>query len=157
MSPEERKEYHKQYYLKNKERVRKQQNERRDPEENKKKCREYYLKKKEDSEWVKKQRKRVKDHRKNNLGMYAAKESRRRTAKLNASVSWANQKYIEDLYKNCKEAEDIFNNAGLNIKFHVDHIVPLQNDRVCGLHVEHNLQILTSDENARKSNRYEVI
>ena len=37
MSPEERKEYHKQYYLKNKERIRKQQNEQRDPEENKKK------------------------------------------------------------------------------------------------------------------------
>ena len=95
--------------------------------------------------------------KKNNKEKVNAQWAKDRASKLNASVSWADQKYIEDLYKNCREAEDIFNNAGLNIKFHVDHIVPLQHDKVCGLHVEHNLQILTSDENARKSNKYEVI
>jgi hypothetical protein len=157
MLSEKRRQYFKDYYIKNKEKIRKQQNQNRDPEENKKRCKEYYFKKKKDIEWVKKERERIKAHRKNNLGKYAAKEAKRRTFKLNASVSWADQKYIEDLYKNCREAEDIFNNAGLNIKFHVDHIVPLQHDKVCGLHVEHNLQILTSDVNARKSNKYEVI
>ncbi len=35
----------------------------------------------------------------------------------------------------------------------VDHIVPIKSKLVCGLHVEFNLQLLTSSANARKGNR----
>lgn len=147
------------YVAKNREatRERKRKWYQENKERHNKKSREYYFKHKEDNEWLKKQKERSENHRKNNLGMYAAKESRRRTAKLNASVSWADQKYIEDLYKNCREAEQLFNAVGINVKFHVDHIIPLQHKQVCGLHVEDNLQILTAEENAAKSNKYEVI
>lgn len=34
----------------------------------------------------------------------------------------------------------------------VDHIVPLSHPLVCGLHVEHNLQLLTGDANRAKGN-----
>jgi hypothetical protein len=34
----------------------------------------------------------------------------------------------------------------------VDHIVPLQNPFVCGLHTHTNMQVITSGENYRKSN-----
>lgn len=37
----------------------------------------------------------------------------------------------------------------------VDHIIPINHDIVCGLHVSWNLQILTKDDNIKKSNKFD--
>lgn len=75
--------------------------------------------------------------------------AKRRAQKKHATPVWADQDYIRDLYRNAKEASAIF-----GVAFEVDHIVPLQGKNVCGLHCEHNLQILTAAENRRKANAY---
>ncbi|MBB3009990.1 hypothetical protein [Cupriavidus alkaliphilus] len=78
-----------------------------------------------------------------------AKFARRRAAKRNAAVAWADPVKIGWFYA---EAQRI--SASTGIKHHVDHIVPLVSDIVCGLHNEFNLQVLPGLDNLRKHNRY---
>lgn len=76
------------------------------------------------------------------------KVARRKAAKLQATPRWADLGTITVLY----ELADAYRRAGFSC--HVDHIVPLRHSEVCGLHTEHNLQLLPAAENLRKGNRY---
>lgn len=72
----------------------------------------------------------------------------RRALKKQATPPWANRSEIKKFYSEAKRLE-----KKTGIPHHVDHIYPLSSPYLCGLHVETNLQILTEEENAKKSNR----
>lgn len=78
----------------------------------------------------------------------------RRARKLQATPKWAaaEMKQIEAVYREAARIQ-----AETGVRQHVDHIIPLQSDLVCGLHCLANLQILTQAENNQKSNKFDPI
>lgn len=70
--------------------------------------------------------------------------AKRRCNQKKATPFWAELDKIKKFYEECPKG------------YHVDHIVPVQNPYVCGLHVLSNLQYLTKLENEQKSNKFEI-
>lgn len=70
--------------------------------------------------------------------------------KLQATPSWINKRYIQMFYELAKMEEE-----RTGRKVHVDHIIPLVGNNVCGLHCEQNLQLLFEEDNHLKNNRWE--
>lgn len=69
--------------------------------------------------------------------------------KKSATPAWINRKEIQKLH-----AQAVYLTRLTGIIFHVDHIVPLKSDLVCGLHWHGNMQVITGSENQSKSNRH---
>lgn len=77
------------------------------------------------------------------------KAANHRARKLRATPLWANVDEIKWFYRTAKYINDFS-----DVKFDVDHIVPLNSKIVCGLHNEFNLQLLPATTNKEKGNRH---
>lgn len=84
-----------------------------------------------------------------NRPQFNALMQKRRAACRSAVPAWANKAEIIKRYEDAKRLTDTTGQRWV-----VDHIVPLQSKRVCGLHVEHNLCVVPESYNASKSNRW---
>ena len=103
-------------------------------------------------------RPRSKSYKESNLKYYyrnkdkwSTAKARRRAAKLNADVPWADTQAIDFVYY-CRDVV----NAVYGGDCEVDHIYPLQGKTVCGLHVHNNLQLLSAKANRSKGNNCEL-
>ena len=84
-----------------------------------------------------------------NPGLRNTWDARRRAQEKRAMPCWANEFFIAEAYHLAQLREQ---HTGFG--WHVDHVIPLQNPLVCGLHVENNLQVIPATENWKKSNSF---
>lgn len=89
--------------------------------------------------------------RKENPIKCRAMKAAKRAKKLKATPVWLSAEQHEKILEFYLIATTL--TAHMCEPYHVDHIVPLKGESVCGLHVPWNMQILTAAENSRKKNR----
>ena len=95
-----------------------------------------------------------KSWRDSNRAKCNALAAKRRASQLQATPSWLTFEHfieIEQFYIDTKELQWLSDPTD---PLEVDHIVPLQGNNVCGLHVPWNLQIIPMSKNRSKSNKY---
>lgn len=90
----------------------------------------------------------------NNPAKFRAKTAKRRSAILMRTPHWSSE--LNDLIIQEAYALSETRTRMTGVKWHVDHIIPLQGKRVSGFHVGINLQVITAKQNLLKANKYEV-
>lgn len=83
--------------------------------------------------------------RDNNKDLVCYYSSSRRARLKQATPVWACQDTIKSFYKDAQ----YFGES-------IDHIIPLNNPLVCGLHCEFNLQMIPLSDNIKKNNTFEI-
>lgn len=81
--------------------------------------------------------------KKRNPGKVNHYTAERRASKLDRTPEWINPESLKEIYINCPKDKT------------VDHIIPLNNKNVSGLHVPWNLQYLTMSENSIKQAKFD--
>jgi flagellum-specific peptidoglycan hydrolase FlgJ len=84
-----------------------------------------------------------------------ASNAKRRASIKSQTPVWVSDEELKEIKKLYKEAARLSRETG--VKHHVDHIIPLQGELVCGFHCLDNLQILTESENCSKNNRFDPV
>jgi hypothetical protein len=85
-----------------------------------------------------------------NRGRYNALNSTRNRMIEKSALSYNFKESIKVIYETAAARK-----KETGIEFTVDHIIPIINKNVCGLHVPWNLQIITKIENSSKRNKFD--
>jgi hypothetical protein len=80
-----------------------------------------------------------------------SKSAARRARSKQAQPDWLTDGELDLILLRYKEARVLSSMSG--IVYEVDHIVPINGDAVCGLHVPWNLRVIPKRENRRKSKK----
>lgn len=102
-----------------------------------------------EQELLETKRKASRNSNRKNPARVKANKIKYETKRLVATPLWAS---LDEMNKIYEQAKMLTITTG--IKHQVDHIIPINGERVSGLHVLSNLQILTQAENVSKSNIY---
>ena len=81
--------------------------------------------------------------------MQASRDAYRKRCK-ESSLNRYDTENILKIYKQCKIIS-----TTTGIKYHVDHVIPIRHDKVCGLHVSWNMSIIKAEDNLSKNNYFE--
>ena len=117
----------------------------RNPDKHRQRAREWYA---DNAEVC---REKTKQHKLANRHLYNAQQAKRRAIKLNATPKWLTEDDLDVIKWLYEMAE--YRSKTTNVKHHVDHIIPLQGEEVCGLHAWWNLQVIPAVDNMSKSNK----
>lgn len=90
-------------------------------------------------------------YKKSNPELYKALTSFRRRRFRDATPVWLTHRQKTEMRELYKIAITMSRTTGE--RYVVDHIVPLNGETVCGLHVPWNLRVITQDDNLAKSNK----
>lgn len=164
-SSEEHKEKRRQYYQKTKEKRLLASKKWRDKnlDNLKIKYRDYYYSNREkcinkSSSWNKKNKTRInlrnKEYWKKNPDKLKFNNAQRKRKIRERTPNWLTKEHLSQIKDFYDLSMDLYSITGE--KYHVDHIVPLKGENVCGLHVPWNLQVLPSDINLKKGNTYDT-
>jgi len=85
-----------------------------------------------------------------NPDMYKALVSLRRRRFRDATPPWITAEHKRRIRELYRMAIEMTRTTGE--RYVVDHIIPLQGESVCGMHVPWNLRVITQEENLAKSN-----
>jgi hypothetical protein len=88
----------------------------------------------------------------NNPEVMRATNNARRAAKAQAIPKWANDEFDLLIVSECFDLA-VRRTKATGVEWHVDHIVPLRSEKVCGLHCAANVRVITATENHGKGNR----
>ena len=90
-------------------------------------------------------------HKEKNPEYYKALTSVRKRRHRNATPPWITKEQKLQIRQMYLQAQKLTKMTGE--RYVVDHIIPLINDSVCGLHLPWNLRVMTQEENLKKSNK----
>ena len=87
-------------------------------------------------------------HYEENKKYYYIKSAKAKSRLRKATPKWADMDKILAIYKQAALMSTD------EVKYSVDHVIPLKGKTICGFHVENNLQVITLQANKSKGNRW---